>query len=173
MRKIGLWFIIFGGSLGVILLLVRKSAWYISESASKISEPAEFIESAFYASIITGIVGGFLLLLSLRKKSKSVQMPAQEEAFDDGHGAAMRYNQAAHTTYPDVYAPAEYTEAFVDTVQLPEQELEFWEQQPTLEATRRVPQANAEREGWTCALCGCRNPEYSSICALCGNQYEE
>lgn len=162
MRKTGLIFTLLGGTVGILTFLVRMTAWYASVSANHLSEFAEFIESAFWAGVITLVAGFFLLLLSLRHPK---QMPTEygtdtEEGYSEEEYSEDGYSEDGYVPEPELFDRPERT-AFKDP----------WVPDPA--DTVRMPDGEkaqqAEQEDWVCAICGCRNPEFSRICAVCGS----
>lgn len=105
MRKYGFGFMIFGGALGVLLFLVRCGDWYREAQMNSMSEPAQLVESAFWACLITLLIGLLLFLLSLRKKPQTV--PA-----DDG------YDAVDEAPYQEPYEEP-YVEPYADPYELP------------------------------------------------------
>lgn len=66
MRKFSYFLLCFGGALAVILFFVRRTRWFALEQAQTMSEPAEFVEAGFRASLILVLVALVMFLLSLR-----------------------------------------------------------------------------------------------------------
>lgn len=166
MRKTGLGFTLFGAVFGVLLFFVRRTQWYLAESASNLSETAEFIESAFWACLITFAVGIILLLLSLRRPAQPAAEEAEyDEAFYEEPPAAAYAEEAAPIAY-DTQPPK-----FEDPWR-PDPPESVWKRPAGLDgATVRVPEVPKEKpqETWLCDICGCENPPFSNLCAVCGS----
>ncbi len=70
MRKFGYLSAAFGATAAVILFLVRQTRWFAAQQAQTMSEPAELVESAFWASLIVLVIGLLLFALSFRRSAR-------------------------------------------------------------------------------------------------------
>lgn len=194
MRKSGFGCIVFGGACSLLLYLVRQGAWFRAKAATNLSEAAEFIESAFWAGLIVLGIGFVLLLLSLRKKVEAQTeedeqqdeydsyVPQEDAVFgDDAPYAEQDYgNPYAEQDYDNSYAEQDYGNPYAeqdydyfregqdfDEPAAPREPVrDVWQEDSD---TRRVPELPRQEQGWVCEICGCRNPAYSGICAVCGS----
>lgn len=154
MRKYGLGFMIFGGALGAVLFALRCSGWYRSASLQTYSEPAQFVEAAFWACVVTLLLGFVFFLLSLRKP-KEQEEPQEEEYGSDKETFEEDFGDIFDEAYEDAHTPSQ-TQPFDFDICDPAPQPES-----VSEPTRRV-------DGWACSVCGLTNPDFSSVCALCG-----
>lgn len=82
MRKLSCVLAAAGAVLAAVLFLVRRSAWFLAEQAKAMSDLAELVESAFWASLI---LVGLCLIFFLRsfrpasKEREEIQPPAPLE----------------------------------------------------------------------------------------------
>lgn len=76
MRRFSWFLLCFGGALGTVLFFVRRTRWFALEQARTMSEPAEFVEAGFWASLILIAAALVLFALSFR--------PARREADEIG-----------------------------------------------------------------------------------------
>ena len=160
MRKTGLIFTLLGGSLGILLFFVRKTAWYVSAASYRLSELAEFVESAFWASILTLGLGLLLLLLSLRHRK---ELPQVYEDSADGDGDV--YPEEAYDGYvPDPAMFADTEQRTFKDPWIPDPPEPEW-----IPGNGAGEDREAAQEDWICNICGCRNPAFSNICAVCGS----
>lgn len=171
MRKTGFGLTVFGAVFGILLFFVRRSDWYLPIAASNLSETAEFIESSFWACIILFAVGVLLLLLSLRKPAE--EQYAEEEPYDEPAYDAPAYDGTADETYPaQATTAAAYSETqphhFEDPWR-PDPDAVWQRPSAMRDETVRVPELKAKKESWVCDICGCENPQFSGICAVCGS----
>ena len=67
LRKIGIWLCAVGAALTVGLLLVQQTHWYAVQRSGEMSDFAQLIFSAFWAAILTTLLGVGILLFSLRR----------------------------------------------------------------------------------------------------------
>lgn len=193
MRKVGLCFIILGGVLGTVLFLVRQTDWYAVQTVSNLSEAAEFVESAFWASAVTLTVGLLVLLFSLRRPKTSDGTPQTEDGteseqpyLDGGYDEQYdgQYDGQYDEPYDEQYDGFVYPDADVPRTSVPydfdaenEASPVICEELPQTpapcedEPTRRVPTFydKTVEEDWICGICGCKNPAFSRICAVCGS----
>ena len=160
MRKTGLIFTLLGGTVGILTFLVRMTAWYASVSANHLSELAEFIESAFWAGVITLVTGLFLLLLSLRRKKEIQPEYDADEVYPEEDYSEDGYPEEDYVPDPELFDRSERT-AFSDPW-VPDPPDSVWKKDDT-----KVQEP--VEEDWVCEICGCRNPEFSRICAVCGS----
>lgn len=64
---------------GVLLFLLRQTAWFAAEQAKSMSEAEEFVTSAFWACVIMFLAGVFLLIRSVARKTEQWEQPPAEE----------------------------------------------------------------------------------------------
>lgn len=187
MRKLGFWFTALGGIGAIALFFVRRTAWYLSESAAYMSETAEFIEAFFWTSVLTAVLGLLLLFISLLKKPKTDE--ADDEPYMDFYEEPYADADAADPGYDPAYAPAErpapYLEYDPNTYPAPYSQPQepiypaadaagkdtviFTPEEWYIDSPQSPAAAQTQGKDWTCELCGCRNPDFSRICAVCGS----
>lgn len=74
------WIFTGGGAVGgLILFFLRRTAWFAAEQAKSMSEAEEFVTSAFWACVLMLLVGVFLLIRSVARKTEQYEQPAAEE----------------------------------------------------------------------------------------------
>lgn len=166
MKKTGILCMILGTAAAGALFLLRRTDWYISEASRNLSETAEFIESAFWAALITVGIGLVLFLISLRKKPECVtqtETPAEtpddpeEDPFDFSGG----FDEASD---PDPFDASPDPDPFdTEPFHTPEPD--------TFGETRRFTEDDAMHSAqWVCDFCGTQNPDFSRFCAICGGR---
>jgi len=67
MRKFSYFLLCIGGALSAALFFVRRTRWFALEQAQTMSEPAEFVEAGFWASLILLLIGVVLFARSFRR----------------------------------------------------------------------------------------------------------
>ncbi len=172
MRKLGFRFAAVGGLLAAVLFFVRRTAWYVSESAAYMSETAEFVESVFWAAILMLGVGLLLVLISLFKKPAAEDAEEEEELYEESYEEP--YEESYEEPYGEGYAAPYPAEPYDYDTEADEPYIELYPDEDLFAQTQRVPDVpdparnSTPEENWTCAICGCRNPDFSRICAVCG-----
>ncbi|MBQ1590344.1 MAG: hypothetical protein II106_06465, partial [Oscillospiraceae bacterium] len=74
MRKIGIWLCAVGAALTVGLLLVQQTRWFALQRSGEMSDFAQLVFSAFWAAILTTLLGVCVLLLSLRRTAQKPEV---------------------------------------------------------------------------------------------------
>lgn len=187
MRKLGFWFACLGGAGTIALFFIRRMAWYASEASAYMSETAELIESTFWACILTAALGLLLLFISLFKKQKEDE--TDDEPYEEPYEEPYADPYPSDPYYDPAYAPAErpapYLEYDPNTYPAPypqpqepvypvqdaagQETVIFTPEEWYAENPQSPAAVQPQEEDWTCELCGCRNPSFSRICAVCGS----
>ena len=82
MRRFSYFILAFGAALGTVLFFLRRTRWFALEQAQTMSEPTEFIEAGFRASLILVLFGLILFALSFRparRQADEIEAPAPLE----------------------------------------------------------------------------------------------
>lgn len=146
MKKTGILCMILGAAAAAALFLLRQTGWYLSEASRNLSETAEFIESAFWASLIVIVLGVLLFLFGLRKKREPCA--TEEPEFSD------------ETDEPYEFTPYDDSTDAYDVGS-----------SDNFDSTRRCGEEESMHSAqWVCDFCGTQNPDFSRFCAICGGK---
>ena len=77
MRKFSCFLFSFGAALAAVLFFVRRTRWFALEQAKTMSEPAEFVEAGFWASLLLALLALALFALSFRPERRQADEIAE------------------------------------------------------------------------------------------------
>lgn len=163
LRKIGIWISAVGAAVTVGLLLVQQTNWFAVQRSGEMSDFAQLVFSAFWAAILTALLGVCLLLLSLRRNARKPELekPVPMEitwvcAYCGGQNTAADSVCSVCGT-PKYVPPQVWTCGWCGT--------------DNPEGEQTCSRCHAPRgvkiPVWTCPRCGSQNPETTDFCVLC------
>ena len=196
MKKVGAFTMAGGLLLFLLLSLARSSDWYTGERARSMSDFVELIESAYRASLVTGVFGLVLLLLGLRPGRQALENDTPTPLVrswicpacggeNSQHELRCRLcgnprNHNAQVSWQCPFCGSENPESaqLCAVCQSPRTRpgntwicegcgAENAESEDRCQAGQR--RRGPRSQGWSCPVCGGSNPLGSQICQFCGS----